>query len=192
MRLEKSLDCAILSVMNTRLTALASKPVPDNGFVYMDAELRPNRSLSANGFKIVMLSMASMSFVTGLGFLSIGAWPVVGFFGLDVLLIYLAFKVNFKSGERERETVRVTAAQIAISRTCYRGHIGWWHVSPTFARVQVEQLNDYEAAVHLTAGGTSVPLATCLSPPERLAFAEALKDALDQARNERYATASVS
>ena len=177
---------AMFRYMTTRITALATQPRPAAGVVYMDAELRPNRSLSANGFKIVMLSMAVMSFVTGVGFLSIGAWPVVGFFGLDVLLIYLAFKVNFKSGERERETIRVTADDIAISRTCYRGQTGWWHVSPTFARVQVEHLNDYEAIVRLSAGGTSVPLATCLSPPERLAFAEALNLALDRARGERY------
>jgi uncharacterized membrane protein len=172
--------------MTTRITALASPPKPTSGTVYMDAELRPNRSLSVQGFRIVMLSMAAMSFFAGLGFLSIGAWPVFGFFGLDVVLVYLAFKVNFKSGERERETIRVTANDIAISRTCYRGQIGWWHVSPTFARVDVEQLNEYEASVRLTAGGTSVPLATCLSSPERLAFAEALKSALESARNERY------
>jgi uncharacterized membrane protein len=172
--------------MTTRITALASPPKPASGTVYMDAELRPNRSLSAQGFRIVMLSMAAMSFFAGLGFLSIGAWPVFGFFGLDVVLVYLAFKVNFKSGERERETIRVTADDVAISRTCYRGQIGWWHVSPAFARVDVEQLNDYEANVRLTAGATSVPLATCLSSPERLAFAEALKSALESARNERY------
>lgn len=175
--------------MSTRITALASQPALASGTVYMDAELRPNRSLSVNGFRIVMLSMAAMSFFAGLGFLSIGAWPVVGFFGLDVVLIYLAFKINFKAGALERETIRVTASEIAISRTCYRGQVGWWHVSPMFARVHVEQLNEYEAAVRLTAGGTSVPLATCLSSPERLAFADALKSALDSARNERYPTA---
>jgi uncharacterized membrane protein len=172
--------------MTTRITALPCQPAPTQGVVYMDAELRPNRSLSVNGFKIVMLSMAAMSFVAGLGFLAIGAWPVIGFFGLDVALIYLAFKVNFKSGEKERETIRVTASDIAISRTCYRGQTGYWHVNPTFARVHVEQLNEYEAAVRLTAGGTSVPLATCLSSPERIAFADALKAALDRARGERY------
>jgi uncharacterized membrane protein len=176
--------------MTTRITVLAAEPTPAAGVVYMDAELRPNRSLSTHGFKIVMLSMAAMSFFAGIGFLSLGAWPVVGFFGLDVLLVYLAFKVNFKSGERERETVRVTAREIAISRTCYRGQTGWWRVSPSFARVEIEQLNEYEAAVRLRAGGTSVPLATCLSPPERLIFADALKAAIENARGERYPTLS--
>jgi uncharacterized membrane protein len=172
--------------MTTRITPLPDAPVAATGPVYMDAELRPNRSLSQHGFRIVMLSMAAMSFVAGLGFLSIGAWPVFGFFGLDVILVYLAFKLNFRAGARERETIRVTADEVAISRTCYRGRVGWWHVSPAFARVHVDQLNDYEATVHLTAGGTSVPLATCLSSPERLAFADALKVALESARNERY------
>ena len=176
--------------MSAKITALLVKPTPAEGAVYMDAHLRPNRSLSSHGFRIVMLSMAAMSFFAGLGFLAIGAWPVVGFFGLDVVLVYLAFKVNFKSGERERETIRVTAREVAISRTCYRGHVGWWHVSPAFARVQVEQLNEYEATIRLTAGGTSVPLATCLSSPERLAFAQALNSALDQARSERYPSQS--
>jgi uncharacterized membrane protein len=172
--------------MTATIIALPTKPAPASGIVYMDAELRPNRSLSAHGFRIVMLSMAAMSFFAGIGFLSIGAWPVVGFFGLDVLLIYLAFKVNFKAGERERETLRITAGEVLISRTCYRGFTGWWQVSPAFARVNIEQLNEYEVSVHLTAGGSSVPIATCLSPSERLAFAQALKQALQQARGERY------
>jgi uncharacterized membrane protein len=178
--------------MSNRIIALEHPPILAAGPVYMDAELRPNRSLSGNGFKIVMLSMAAMSFLAGLGFVSIGAWPVIGFFGLDILLIYLAFKLNFKSGAKERETIRVTASEIAISRTCYRGRVGWWRVSPSFARVQVDQPSDYEATIHLTAGGTCVPLATCLSPPERIAFADALKSALDRARAERYQTPALN
>lgn len=174
--------------MSAAIIPLQNAPSPSDGTVYMDAQLRPNRSLSANGFRIVMLSMAAMSFFAGVGFLSIGAWPVVGFFGLDVVLVYLAFKINFKSGERERETVRITATEMIISRTCYRGFTAWWRVSPAFARVNVHKLNDYETAVQITAGGTSVPLATCLSHPERMAFADALKNALSQARAERHPT----
>jgi uncharacterized membrane protein len=164
--------------MSATIIALGTKPAPFEGEVYMDAHLRPNRSLSAHGFKIVMLSMAAMSFVAGVVFLAIGAWPVVGFFGLDVVLVYLAFKVNFKAGARECETIHVTAREVSISRTCYRGHTGWWQVSPAF-----------EASVTLVAGGTSVPIATCLSPQERLVFAKAFQAALDRARGERYPSA---
>jgi uncharacterized membrane protein len=175
--------------MSLSITALSDAPKFDQGdAIYMDAVLRPNRSLSNHGFKIVMLSLAAMSFLAGLGFLSIGAWPVIGFFGLDIVLVYLAFKVNFRAGARECETVKVSAAQVAISKTCYRGKIGWWRVSPSFARVIVDEINDYETRVTLSAGGASLALATCLSPPERVAFAAALKAALEQARDERYPT----
>jgi uncharacterized membrane protein len=175
--------------MSATIIALGTKPAPFAGEVYMDAHLRPNRSLSAHGFKIVMLSMAAISFVAGLGFLAIGAWPVVGFFGLDVLLVYLAFKINFKAGARECETIHVTAREVSISRTCYRGHTGWWQVSPAFARIHIDQPSEYEASVTLVAGGTSVPIATCLSPQERLVFAKAFQAALDRARGERYPSA---
>jgi uncharacterized membrane protein len=175
--------------MSTSITALSDAPeFYQRDAIYMDAVLRPNRSLSVHGFRIVMLSLAAMSFFSGLAFLAIGAWPVIGFFGLDVILVYLAFKVNFRAGARECETVKVSAAQVAISKTCYRGKVGWWRVSPSFARVIVDELNEYETQVTLSAGGASLPLATCLSPPERVAFAAALKAALEQARDERYPT----
>ena len=175
--------------MSLSITALSDAPeFARCDKIYMDAVLRPNRSLSNHGFKIVMLSLAAMSFLAGLGFLAIGAWPVIGFFGLDIVLVYLAFKVNFRAGARECETVKVSAAQVAISNTCYRGKIGWWRVSPSFARVIVDEINDYETRVTLSAGGASLPLATCLSPSERVAFAAALKAALEQARDERYPT----
>lgn len=173
--------------MSMTIIALDCAPEFDQrDAIYMDAVLKPNRSLSTNGFRVVMLSLAAMSFAAGLVFWSIGAWPVIGFFGLDIVLLYLAFKVNFKAGRRECETIKVSAAQIAISKTCQRGKVGWWRVSPSFARVIIDEVNEYETHVTLAAGGAQLPLATCLSPPERLAFAEALKSALDQARGERY------
>jgi uncharacterized membrane protein len=172
--------------MSAQLIALDQEPAPAAGTIYMDALLRPNRSLSQKGFVVMMVALAVTSFFAGLGFWAIGAWPVVGFFGLDVLLIFLAFKLNFKAGARESETVRVTAQAVAISRTTHRGETGWWQVSPAFARVQIDQPNDFDADIRLAAGGQAIPLATCLSVPERLAFAKALEAALHNARQERF------
>jgi uncharacterized membrane protein len=175
--------------MSSLITPLAEAPEFSSGdAIYMDAVLRPNRSLSQRGFQIVMLALAAMSLSASLAFLAIGAWPVIGFLGLDVLLVYLAFKVSFKAGARECETVKVSASQIAISKTCPKGRVGWWRVPPSFARVVIEELNEDEAKVVLTAGGGELPLANCLSSDERRAFGAALKAALHQACSERYPT----
>ena len=75
--------------------------------------LHPHRSLSPKGFTIFMICIAAVSFAAGLVFLMLGAWPVFGFFGLDVLLIYIAFKLNFKSGRR-CEIVEIRGDEVRI------------------------------------------------------------------------------
>ena len=64
--------------------------------------LYPYRSMNKLGFFILMFTLALISFVAGIMFILIGAWPVFCFFGLDVLLIYIFFKLNFRSGKKKK------------------------------------------------------------------------------------------
>ena len=57
--------------------------------------ITPHRSLPNVGFLVLMIAVGVVSFVAGMFFLMLGAWPVFGFFGLDVLLIYWAFRINY-------------------------------------------------------------------------------------------------
>ena len=79
------------------------------------AVLYPHRSLGPTGFLILMSAIGGVSFVTGMAFLLKGAWPVFGFFGLDVALIYAAFKLNYRSG-RLYETVELTPEALTVTR----------------------------------------------------------------------------
>jgi uncharacterized membrane protein len=162
-----------------------SLPPPD-GPVYLDATLRPNVALSGRGFQIVMVAMAAGSFVVGCLFLSLGAWPVIGFFGVDVLLLWLAFRSSFARAGREREQVRVTGSRIDVRRTSRTGQRAGWFTSPHFARVIVERPEHTHPEVGLAAGPDRLALATCLSPQERIDFAGALENAIRRARAERH------
>lgn len=79
------------------------------------AVLSPHRSLSQSGFLIVMIAVGLVSFFVGFAFLLMGAWPVMGFFGLDVALIYWAFKRNYYDG-RAAETIEVTPHNVILTR----------------------------------------------------------------------------
>ena len=59
---------------------------------------------------ILMAVFGGVSFITGIAFLLKGAWPVFGFFGLDVALLYIAFRLNYRSG-RLYETVDLTVVR---------------------------------------------------------------------------------
>ena len=112
-----------------------------NGFEHGDAEpvlfsalLTPHRSLNRTGFVLVMTFLSVISFATGIAFLIMGAWPVFGFLGLDVLAIYIAFKINFGRA-RAREEITVTPSELRVRRVSHRGHVVEWVLNPLWVQL---------------------------------------------------------
>src|SRR5205807_9491115 len=93
------------------------------------ALLTPHRSLNRTGFLVLMGFVSLISFAAGVGFLLIGAWPVFGFFGLDVLAIYWAFKVNFRRA-RACEGILGPPSELRVRRVSHRGHVAEWVLNP--------------------------------------------------------------
>lgn len=99
------------------------------------AILTPHRSLGATGFLILMLCLGAASFATGVVFVLLGAWPVFGFLGLDVLLVYLAFRINYRSA-RAYEEVTVTASELTVRKVSPRGRVREeWTANPLWVRL---------------------------------------------------------
>src|SRR6188472_1056541 len=84
------------------------------------AVLTPHRSLSVSGFLVVMAAIGGLCFAAGVTFLILGAWPVFGFFGLDVLLVYLAFRANYRAGTAYEE-VFVRPSQLHVRKVSHKG-----------------------------------------------------------------------
>src|ERR1700692_4530900 len=98
------------------------------------ALLTPHRSLNRTGFLVVMAFVSVVSFAAGLAFLLMGAWPVLGFFGLDVLAIYWAFRINFRDAKATEE-IRVTPSELRVRRVSHRGHVVEWVLNPLWVRL---------------------------------------------------------
>jgi uncharacterized membrane protein len=148
----------------------------------LDAVLQPRRSLGPAGFVLLMGLVAGVSFAGGVFFYHLGAWPVTGFFGLDALLIYFAFRANYRAA-RAHETVQVTRSLLLIRRVPVKGAATEVRLNPYWTRIQVER--DDEGVMRrlsLTSHGRRHELAANLGPGERERFAEALAAALSAAR----------
>lgn len=172
---------------NRRIETWPSQRVPAHEFsgpLYMDAVLAPNRSLSNPGFVALMSVLVAASFAAGVLFVSVGAWPVFGFFGLDVLLVWLAFRLSYRSG-RLREQVRVAAETAEIVRVHPAGHVQRWRAAPQLSRVEVDAPMTHDGQVRLVSSGRVLVLGAFLSPPEREDFGKRLAAAFDSARAER-------
>ena len=146
------------------------------------ALLTPHRSLNRTGFLAVMLFLSIVSFVTGMVFLMMGAWPVLGFFGLDVLAIYWAFRINFRRA-RASEEITVTPSELRVRRVSHRGHVVEWAFNPLWVRL--DQKGDAEFGIerlYLVFRGRRVSIGSFLGPDEKASFAKALLAALQAAK----------
>jgi uncharacterized membrane protein len=146
------------------------------------AVITPHRSLSPRGFLILMLCLGVVSFVSGVVFVSMGAWPVCGFFGLDVLLVYVAFRANFRAA-RAYEEVTVTASELTLRKVSQRGGVREWTLNPVWVRL--ERIVHEEFGVErlfLVSRGQRLSVAGFLGAHEKESFATALSAALGEAK----------
>jgi len=146
------------------------------------ADLTPYRSLGRTGFLALMLFLSIVSFIAGIVFLRMGAWPVFGFFGLDVLLIYWAFRVNYARA-RASEHLVLTPHELRLRRVSHRGHVMEWTFNPHWVRLDQEEHEEFGIErLYLRSHGRSIAVGSFLSPDEKASFAKALRLALQDAK----------
>ncbi len=146
------------------------------------ARLTPYRSLNRTGFVVVMTCLCAVSFVAGIACLMMGAWPVFGFLGLDVLAIYIAFKINFRRA-RASEQISVTPSVLRLRRVSHRGHVLEWTFNPLWVRLDQEVDDEYGVErLYISASGRRVAVGSFLGPKEKASFSNALIAALNAAR----------
>jgi uncharacterized membrane protein len=146
------------------------------------ARLTPHRSLNRTGFVVLMAFITAVSFVAGVAFWMMGAWPVFGFFCLDVLVIYCAFRINFRRANATEDIV-VTPSELRVRRVSHRGHVVEWVLNPLW--VQLDQKSHAEFGIeklYLVSRGRRVSIGSFLGPDEKASFAKALMAALQAAK----------
>ncbi len=151
------------------------------GYPVFERVLLPHRSLPPRGFRTMMLVLGLVSLAVGIGFVSIGAWPVTGFFGLDVALIYLAFRLNYRSARRS-EILRLAGDAFTVERISVRGNRCVWRFQPFWLRVVLEEHDADRNRLFVASHGRLLAIGDFLPPPARRELAATIRDALSRWR----------
>ena len=160
---------------------LGTEPVDPEPTLF-SAIVTPHRSLGSAGFLIVMAAVGGISFVAGMVFLLLGAWPVFGFFGLDVLLVYWAFRANYRAAA-DYEEVTVTASELRVRKVSHRGRVSEWTLNPLWVKLDRETHEEFGIErLFLVSRGRRLPIASFLGPQEKESFAAALGAAIGEAK----------
>ncbi|MCB1461219.1 MAG: DUF2244 domain-containing protein [Nitratireductor sp.] len=142
------------------------------------ARLTPYRSLGPAGFFTVMAVIGITWFVAGMLFMAIGAWPIVGFFGLDFLIVWLAFKMNYRAA-RAFEDIAVWPHDLLVRQVSPRGKITEHRFNPFWTRFEVVRHHEFGITHMALAGkGRELAIGSFLNPDDRESFAQAFSSAL--------------
>ena len=129
-----------------------------------------------------MLVLGGLSFTIGMYFVLRGAWPVFGFCGLEVLLVYWAFRINYRRG-KAYELVTVTPSELTVRKVTHHGRMREWTLNPLW--VQLDRVVHAEYGIErlfLVSRGRRLAIAGFLGPDEKASFASALSAALGEAK----------
>lgn len=149
--------------------------------VLFDAVLQPSRSLGRSGFALLMAVFVAAAILLGTLFYLRGAWPVLGFLGLDIVLVWIAFRLSFRAG-RIYEAVRLTERELTVRRHEASGRSRSWTFQPYWLRVRLDEPPGDDSQVILSSHGRHLVVGSFLSPDERADFARALVGALRRCR----------
>ncbi len=142
------------------------------------AELVPYRSLGRKGFRIMLMLSGLVCLGYGGFFLATGAWPVGFFCGLDFLLLYGAFRLNYHAA-KAREEVTVSRSDVSVRKFTPSGKMSEFHWNPFWARFFVKRHEEFGILSMFVHGqGRSTEIGSFLNPDDRESFAKAFQSAL--------------
>ncbi len=147
--------------------------------VHFSTLLRPHRSLPPEGFKWLIRGAIAANLMIGLPMYLLGAWPVLGFMGLDVWLLWWMFQRNYVDARRT-EALTLTDRELIIERVAPDGEREQHRLDAYWLRIEQGE------RLVLVSRGNRVVVGRFLSPGEREDVGEQLKAALAALRSPTY------
>jgi uncharacterized membrane protein len=160
---------------------MTETPIPSGpGAIHFATSLSPHRSLSPQAFKWVIRGAVIANLAVGVPMLVVGAWPVLGFMGLDIWLLWWLFKRSYLDARRS-ETLVLTDRELLVDRVAPDGEREEHRLDAYWLRLDVT-----EERLVVVSKGNRLVIGRFLSPDARLALAEQLKAALADMRAPQF------
>jgi uncharacterized membrane protein len=150
--------------------------------ILFEAVSTPSQSLSARGMRLLCLFSAAGAAVPGGLFLVLGAWPVLGFLGVEVALVLGLVALHRRWAARAWETVQLTGQQLRVVTANGRGGMREAVLQPYWTKVMLEEQPGGTARLALVQRHRRVEVGGFLSDAEKRDLGEALAAALTRYR----------
>lgn len=140
----------------------------------------PHRSLGRTGLRVLLGVVIVVNAVGAVAFGVMGAWPVSGFLGLDVLAVYAAFRLS-NAQAQAFERITISPQTFTVERCSARGKTHTESLPAYWAQVVFDG-DETAGEIRVRSHGRAIAVGTHLPGPERHLFARRLQQALDEAK----------
>ena len=141
----------------------------------------PHRSLSPRGFTILLGALSAIAFAAGTAFFIIGAWPVIGFLGLEFGVLYFAFKYNYRAA-KAYEQLLIHKSGIDIIRICAKGTKQQTSLGSLWLKAEIQKLSGRRKILGLRLHSEFHEIGAFLPPAEKTHLKELINQRIEQAR----------
>lgn len=167
--------------MQTAMDSPHGRIAPPESTIFA-ATLTPHRSLGRQGTLLLIGFVTMVSIISAVPFIVLGAWPIGGFFGLDVALLAVAFHVNNRRA-RAYEEIILSRIELLLRKVSWRRKVDELRFNPFWVRLKTEDDPDYGMQrITIVQRRQEVEVGAFLAPFERKDFAHAFGAALAEAR----------
>jgi uncharacterized membrane protein len=147
------------------------------------ATLTPHRSLTRRGYRYVIALACVMASIPGIIFFSMGAWPIVGFLGVDLLAIGWALAASMRAS-KQFEVITLWPDELEVKQVTASGKTELSRFNPFFVKLVIDRdFNERITALHLRSRDRDLLIGAFLSPDDKTSFARVFGAALKKARN---------
>lgn len=147
-----------------------------------EAVIVPHRSLSRRALNGLILAIAVLCCINASIFIHLGAWPVGGFTGVELLLAAFLIRLNAHAA-RGSEMVLLSPAGLRIVRTTPKGQREERLLAANWLQVSLRETPGRVPSLLLVAHGVREEIARALGEEDKRSLALALEDALHRWRN---------
>ena len=142
--------------------------------------VRPNRTLTLRGMTLLLAGLTAVVLTTGIGFTLAGAWPILPFAGLELVVVGSVLYRLFRHAD-DHEQILIDRDNVTVIRR--RGRREWRDEFQRYwTRVTLERRHGwYPSRLKVGSHGKFVVIAADVNEAERESLSETLNKILRKA-----------
>ena len=144
-----------------------------NSYNSFRVTFKPNSALTADNKVKVVVLLAIIPLLIGVGFSLIGAWLVLPFVGLEILALTIAF-YYINNHEADYESICIEGDSLVVER-CTAQQISQDVINPYWVKVLQHILPNGELHLYLQSHGKEIEVGRYLTREQRELLAKQLK-----------------